>query len=114
MIFHWGFRPFPFPYCSPPVVPLQIELVNGSTVKIAWPIGVPPALQVRDGTGDWQPLTNGVFVSDHWEFNIAPTGDARMFRMDRIRRARVVADRPFQPDFEGLRDQAMAQRAAPR
>ncbi len=29
----------------------------------------------------------------------------RMFRMDRIRSARVVADRPFEPDFESLRAQ---------
>ncbi|MFP2958369.1 helix-turn-helix transcriptional regulator [Myxococcus sp. 1LA] len=36
---------------------------------------------------------------------------ARMFRMDRIRRARLVPDRPFTPDMEGLRAQAEAQRA---
>ncbi len=42
------------------------------------------------------------------------TGAARMFRMDRIRKARVLADRPFVPDFDGLRRQAEAQRAAQR
>ncbi|WP_426753539.1 helix-turn-helix transcriptional regulator [Myxococcus sp. Y35] len=35
---------------------------------------------------------------------------ARMFRMDRIRRARLVPDRPFTPDMEGLQAQAHAQR----
>jgi predicted DNA-binding transcriptional regulator YafY len=35
---------------------------------------------------------------------------ARMFRMDRIRRAHVLSDRKFTPDFEGLRRQALAQR----
>jgi len=34
------------------------------------------------------------------------SGAARMFRMDRVRQARVLADRPFTPDFEGLRRQA--------
>jgi len=38
------------------------------------------------------------------------TGAARMFRMDRIRHARVVEDRRFKPDFEGLRKQALEQR----
>ncbi|WP_238539805.1 hypothetical protein [Corallococcus macrosporus] len=36
---------------------------------------------------------------------------ARRFRMDRIRRARLVSERPFTPDMEGLRAQAEAQRA---
>jgi predicted DNA-binding transcriptional regulator YafY len=38
------------------------------------------------------------------------TAEARMFRMDRVRRARVLPDRKFKPDFEGLRRQAHAQR----
>lgn len=42
------------------------------------------------------------------------TGAARMFRMDRIRRARVVPDRHFVPDFDGLARQAREQRAAER
>ena len=37
----------------------------------------------------------------------AASGEARIFRMDRVRQARVLADRPFQPDFEGLRRQAL-------
>jgi predicted DNA-binding transcriptional regulator YafY len=40
----------------------------------------------------------------------AESGDARMFRMDRIRRPRVFAERRFTPDFEGLRRQAHEQR----
>jgi len=40
------------------------------------------------------------------------TGAARTFRMDRIRRARVLADRTFVPDFEGLWRQTQAQWAA--
>ncbi|MEZ4427531.1 MAG: WYL domain-containing protein [Nannocystaceae bacterium] len=35
---------------------------------------------------------------------------ARMFRMDRIRRARVLTERTFQPDLEGLHAKARAQR----
>ncbi|MFP2926487.1 helix-turn-helix transcriptional regulator [Pyxidicoccus sp. 3LG] len=35
---------------------------------------------------------------------------ARIFRMDRIRRARVVPERSFVPDMEGLKAQAVAQR----
>jgi predicted DNA-binding transcriptional regulator YafY len=35
---------------------------------------------------------------------------ARIFRMDRIRRARVVPERSFVPDMEGLKAQAFAQR----
>jgi predicted DNA-binding transcriptional regulator YafY len=38
------------------------------------------------------------------------SGAARTFRMDRIRRARVLPERSFVPDFEGLRRQAFAQR----
>ncbi|MBJ6759851.1 WYL domain-containing protein [Myxococcaceae bacterium JPH2] len=38
---------------------------------------------------------------------------ARMFRMDRISRPRLVPERPFVPDFEGLRARAMAQREQP-
>jgi predicted DNA-binding transcriptional regulator YafY len=38
------------------------------------------------------------------------SGDARMFRMDRVRRVRVLADRRFTPDFEGLKEQAFRQR----
>ena len=34
-------------------------------------------------------------------------GEARMFRMDRIRQVRVLPDRSFKPDFEGLRRQAL-------
>lgn len=35
---------------------------------------------------------------------------ARMFRMDRIRRARLVPERSFIPDMEGLKARALAQR----
>ncbi len=35
---------------------------------------------------------------------------ARIFRMDRIRRARVVPERSFVPDMEGLKAQAVAQK----
>jgi predicted DNA-binding transcriptional regulator YafY len=35
---------------------------------------------------------------------------ARMFRMDRIRRARLVPERSFVPDMEGLKAQALSQR----
>lgn len=42
------------------------------------------------------------------------SGAARMFRMDRIRRARVLAERRFMPDFDGLWRQAQAQRDAER
>lgn len=41
------------------------------------------------------------------------TGEARTFRMDRIRRPRVLPERAFVPDFEGLRRQAERQRGAP-
>jgi predicted DNA-binding transcriptional regulator YafY len=40
----------------------------------------------------------------------AESRDARMFRMDRIRRPRVLPERRFTPDFEGLRRQAHEQR----
>lgn len=39
------------------------------------------------------------------------SGEARMFRMDRIRHARVLSERRFTPDFEGLKRQALEQRA---
>jgi len=39
---------------------------------------------------------------------------ARIFRMDRIRAARVLAERRFKPDFEALRRQAFEQRGEPR
>lgn len=39
------------------------------------------------------------------------SGEARMFRMDRVRRPRVLPERRFVPDFEGLRRQAEAQRS---
>jgi predicted DNA-binding transcriptional regulator YafY len=38
------------------------------------------------------------------------SGAARMFRMDRIRRAQPRPDQRFVPDFEGLRQQALDQR----
>jgi len=38
-------------------------------------------------------------------------GGARMFRMDRIRSARVLPELRFTPDFDGLKRQALAQRA---
>jgi len=37
------------------------------------------------------------------------TGLARMFRLDRIKRVEVVADRPFKPDFDGLHQQVREQ-----
>lgn len=37
------------------------------------------------------------------------SGQARMFRLDRIKRVEVVEDRPFKPDFDGLHDQVRAQ-----
>jgi predicted DNA-binding transcriptional regulator YafY len=40
------------------------------------------------------------------------TGEARTFRMDRIRRARVLLERTFVPDFEGLWRRTQAQWAA--
>jgi predicted DNA-binding transcriptional regulator YafY len=40
-----------------------------------------------------------------------PSGEARIFRMDRIRRPRFLADQPFRPDFEGVRRQWAAQNA---
>ena len=40
----------------------------------------------------------------------AESGDARMFRMDRIRRPRVLPERRFRPDFEGVHRQAAEQR----
>lgn len=40
----------------------------------------------------------------------AESGEPRMFRMDRIRRARVLRNEPFVPDFEGLKRQYLAQR----
>ncbi|WXH32818.1 hypothetical protein WA016_06815 [Myxococcus stipitatus] len=36
---------------------------------------------------------------------------ARMFRMDRVRRPRLVPERSFTPDMEGLKAQALAQRS---
>ncbi len=42
------------------------------------------------------------------------TGAARMFRMDRIRSARVLPQRGFVPDFDGLWRQAQAEWAAER
>jgi hypothetical protein len=33
-----------------------------------------------------------------------------MFRMDRVRRPRVLAERRFRPDFEGVHRQAAEQR----
>jgi predicted DNA-binding transcriptional regulator YafY len=41
------------------------------------------------------------------------TGEARMFRMDRVRRSAVL-ERSFEPDFEGLRRQAQQQRTTSR
>ncbi len=41
----------------------------------------------------------------------AESGQPRMFRMDRVRRVRVLADRPFTPDFNGLRRQYDERRA---
>lgn len=38
------------------------------------------------------------------------SGEPRMFRMDRIRRARVLRNESFVPDFEGLERQYLAQR----
>jgi predicted DNA-binding transcriptional regulator YafY len=38
------------------------------------------------------------------------SGAARIFRMDRIRRATALPERRFVPDFEGLRQQALEQR----
>jgi predicted DNA-binding transcriptional regulator YafY len=37
------------------------------------------------------------------------TGLARLFRLDRMTRVEVVADRPFRPDFDGLHEQVREQ-----
>jgi hypothetical protein len=82
MIWQWGFRPFPFPQCEPLRVPLTIERLNPSTVRVNWPVGFPPALQVNDGSGtNWQALTSGMFVQDHWEFQVPTTNGVQLFRL---------------------------------
>ncbi len=40
----------------------------------------------------------------------ADSNQPRMFRMDRIRRVRLLHDQPFRPDFEGLKRQYLAQK----
>jgi predicted DNA-binding transcriptional regulator YafY len=44
----------------------------------------------------------------------AERGVVRMFRLDRMRRARVLDDRPFRPDLDGVHRQYLAQRAGGR
>ncbi|MBI5067883.1 MAG: WYL domain-containing protein [Deltaproteobacteria bacterium] len=41
-------------------------------------------------------------------------GVVRMFRLDRMRRARVLEDQPFRPDLDGVHRQYLAERAAAR
>jgi hypothetical protein len=81
MIHQWGFRPFLFPQCEPPRVPLFVTR-SGNKVRVDWPVGVPPTLQVNDGSStNWQTLTSGTFVNDHWEFEVAPAGGVQLFRL---------------------------------
>jgi hypothetical protein len=82
IISHWGFRPFLFPQCEPLRVPLFIERPNNSTVRVNWPLGLPPILQVNDGSStNWQTLTSGTFVQDHWEFEVTPANGVQLFRL---------------------------------
>ena len=82
MIGRWGFRPFLFPQCEPLLVPLALQRVNATTIRMDWPVGTPPNLQVNDGsTNGWQPLTSGTFVQDHWEFQLSPTNGVQFFRL---------------------------------
>ena len=82
MISYWGFRPFLYPQCEPMRVPLIISRLNASTIRMDWPVGVPPALQFMDGTStNWQALTSGTFVQDHWEFQIQATNGIQLFRL---------------------------------
>jgi hypothetical protein len=81
VIHRWGFRPFLFPQCRPVQVPLFVER-NGSKVRVCWPVGFPPTLQMNDGSStNWVTLTSGVFVNDHWEFEMEPTAGVRLFRL---------------------------------
>jgi hypothetical protein len=82
IISRWGFRPFLFPQCEPLRVPLLIERPNNSTVRVNWPLGLPPTLQVNDGSStNWQTLTSGTFVQDHWEFEVTPANGMQLFRL---------------------------------
>lgn len=81
MIARWGFRPFLFPQCRPPKVPMFVEKTSGK-LRICWPVGFPPAIQMNDGSStNWQALTSGTFVQDHWEFEVPTTGGAQFFRL---------------------------------
>jgi len=81
MIARWGFRPFLYPQCEIPRVPLFVER-DGAKVRVCWPVGVPPAVQMNDGLStNWQTLTSGTFVDDHWEFDAIPGGGANLFRL---------------------------------
>jgi hypothetical protein len=82
VIHRWGFRPFLYPQCEQPRVPLFVERGSGNSVRVAWPAGVPPHVQVLEaGSTNWVSLTNGVFVTDHWQFETAPTTSMRLFRI---------------------------------
>jgi hypothetical protein len=81
IIHRWGFRPFLFPQCRPPQVPMFVEKDSGK-LRLCWPVGFPPAIQVNDGSStNWQTLTSGTFVQDHWEFEVPTTGGAQFFRL---------------------------------
>ena len=82
MIAQWGFRPFLFPQCEPLRVPLALERIGANTLRVNWPVGRPPNLQVNDGSStNWQALTSGTFVQDHWEFQLSPTNGIQFFRL---------------------------------
>jgi hypothetical protein len=81
VIHRWGFRPFLFPQCRPLQVPLFVER-DGTKVRVNWPVGFPPTVQMNDGSStNWVPLTSGTFVNDHWEFEVEPTAGVRLFRL---------------------------------
>jgi hypothetical protein len=81
IISKWGFRPFLFPQCERLRVPLFVER-NGTKLRVCWPVGVPPNVQVLEAGGtNWQNLMGGVFVNDHWEFETEPTAAMRFFRL---------------------------------
>jgi len=84
ILWQWGFRPFRFPDCGMQQVPLFVSPSNAGKLMLQWPLGVPPAVQMRDAVGaEWETLNPGAFVQDHWEFEIQPTNTLRLFRLAR-------------------------------
>ena len=77
MLARWGLRPMLIPECKPRRVPLIVEKGDGK-IRVFWPIGLPPTVQMNDGLStNWVTLTSGTFVTDHWELEAPMSGGAR-------------------------------------